>query len=128
MAFPPAPSAAPTSVSVSEVTSSSITVQWGAVDCFHRNGDITIYSVRYGVQGSVEGDRIVETVSGDSSGGMYKISGLSAATSYTIEVAAVNNAGTGDYSDTIAYQLGIRLVLNTGYKLCLHNYLHGLIN
>ena len=50
--LPPAPSAAPTSVSVSEDTSSSITVQWGAVDCIHHNGDITGYSVLYGVQGS----------------------------------------------------------------------------
>ena len=97
----PAPSAAPTSVSVSEVTSSSITVQWGAVDCIHLNGDITGYSVRYGVQGNVEGDRTVEMASGDSSGGMHQISGLSAATVYTIEVAAVNNAGTGIYSDAV---------------------------
>ena len=95
------PSAAPTSVSVSEVTSSNITVQWGAVDCIHHNGDITGYSVRYGVQGSGEGDRTVELASGDSSGGMYQISGLSAATVYTIEVAAVNNAGTGVSSTPI---------------------------
>ena len=98
--FPTVPSAAPTSVSASS-TSNSITVQWGAVDCIHRNGDITGYSVRYGVQGSGEGDRTVEIASGDSSGGMYQISGLSSATVYTIEVAAVNNAGTGVYSDPI---------------------------
>ena len=118
MSFPPAPSAAPTSVSVFEMTSSSITVQWGAVDCIHRNGDITGYLVRYGVQGSVEVDRTVEMASGDSSGGMYKISGLSAGTLYTIEVAAVNNGGTGDYNVAVSYQtseLGTRIVLNTGY-------------
>ena len=96
--FPPAPSAAPTSVSVSEVTSSSITVQWGAVDCIHRNGDITGYSVRYGVQGS--GSTQTESVSG---GGATQtiISGLTASTEYSIEVAAVNSAGTGVYSNTI---------------------------
>ena len=38
-------------------------------------------------------------VSGDSSGGMYEISGLTPSTTYTIEVAAVNSAGTGVYSD-----------------------------
>ena len=103
MAFPPAPSAAPTSVSVSEVTSSSITVQWGAVDCIHRNGNITGYSVQYGVQGS--GNMTVEIASGDSSGGMYQISGLSAATAYTIEVAAVNSAGTGVYSTPIVVEI-----------------------
>ena len=84
------------------MTSSSITVQWGAVDCIHRNGDITGYSVRYGEVGSAEGDRSVEMVSGDSSGGMYDISGLAPATAYTVEVAAVNSAGPGEYSDTFS--------------------------
>ena len=94
-----APSAPPTSVSVYEVTSSSITVQWGPVDCIHRNGDITGYSVRYREVGSAERERTVdEMVSGDFSGGMYTISGLSAATQYTVEVAAETSAGTGPYS------------------------------
>ena len=44
---PPAPSASPDFVSIIEVTSSSITVQWEMVPCIHRNGDITGYSVRY---------------------------------------------------------------------------------
>ena len=47
MSFPPVPSA-PTSVATSDVTSSNITVQWGPVDCIHRNGDITGYSVCMG--------------------------------------------------------------------------------
>ena len=97
----PAPSAAPTSVRESGVTSSNITVQWGAVDCIHHNGDITGYSVRYGVQGTAEGDRTVKMATGDSSGGMYTISGLSATTVYTVEVAAVNSADTGVYSSPI---------------------------
>ena len=96
-----APSAAPTSVRVSTVTSSNITVQWGAVNCTDRNGDITGYSVEYGIQGTAEGDRTVKMATGDSSGGMYTISGLSAATVYTVKVAAVNSAGTGVYSDSI---------------------------
>ena len=102
--LPSVPTAAPTNVGTSSDTFSSITVQWGAVNCIHRNGDITDYLVRYGVQGSGVGDRTVEMASGDSSGGMYQISGLSASTEYTIEVAAVNNAGTGDYS-TLKNQL-----------------------
>ena len=79
-------------------TSSSITVQWGAVDCIHRNGDITGYSVRYGVQGN--GSTQTESVSG---GGATQttISGLTASTNYSIEVAAVNNAGTGVYSSAV---------------------------
>ena len=94
MYIPPDPSAAPTSVSVSEVTSSSITVQWGEVDCIHRNGDITGYSVRYGVQGS--GTQTVSVSGGGAT--MTTISGLTPSTIYSIEVAAVNNAGTGVYS------------------------------
>ena len=92
------PSAAPTSVSVSEVTSSSITVQWGAMDCIHRNGDITGYSVRYGVRGS--GSTQLESVSG---GGAIEtiITGLTRSTTYSIEVAAVNIAGTGVFSSVV---------------------------
>ena len=87
-----APSAAPTPVSVSEVTSSSITVQWGAVDCIHRNGYITGYSVRYGIQTkSVSGGGSTQTI----------IFGLTPSTEYSIEVAAVNSAGTGVYSNAI---------------------------
>ena len=97
MAIHPAPSAPPTSVSVSEVTTSSITVQWGPVDCIHRNGDITGYSVRYGSE--------TVSVSGDSSGGMYVISGLMPSTTYSIEVAAETSVGTGPYSAAIINQL-----------------------
>ena len=100
------PSAAPTSVRVSGVTSSSITVQWEAVDCIHHNGDITGYSLRYGVEGSTEGDRSVEMISGDSGGGMYTIVGLCVATVYTVEVAAVNNVGIGVNSGII-HQLNL---------------------
>ena len=93
MAIHPALSAPPTSVSVSEVTTSSITVQWGPVDCIYRNGDITGYSVRYGSE--------TVSVSGDSSGGMYVISGLMPSTTYSIEVAAETSVGTGPYSTAI---------------------------
>ena len=93
-----APSTAPTCMSVSEVTSSSITVQWYAVDCIHRNGNITGYSVRYGVQGN--GSTQTLSVSG---GGATQtiISGLIPFTNYSIEAAAVNSVGTGVYSNAI---------------------------
>ena len=99
MTIPPAPSAAPTSVSVSEVTSSSITVQWGAVPCIHRNGDITGYSVQYGVVGSESTQTI--SVSGDFSG---VISNLEPPTNYSIKVAAMNSVGIGPYSDAVIAQ------------------------
>ena len=121
---PPAPSAPPTSVSTSDVTSSNITVQWGAVDCIHRNGDITGYSVRYGVQGSAEGDRTVMMASGDSSGGMYKISGLNSSTTYIIEVAAVNSAGTGVYSGPISVLTAGEMGRSFGREVRHHARIH----
>ena len=81
-----------------EVTSSSITVQWGAVDCIHRNGDTTGYSVQYGVVGSGS----TQTVS--VSGGATRhttIFGLRSSSAYAIQVAARNSAGTGLYSAPI---------------------------
>ena len=100
MAIPPAPSAPPTSVRVSEVTSSGITVQWGPVDCIHHNGDITGYFVRYGEVGSAEGERTVEMVSNRRA----TISDLTPSTEYTVSVAAVTSAGTGVYSDEVVQQ------------------------
>ena len=90
------PSAAPTSVSVSEVTSSNITVQWGAVDCIHRNGDMIRYSVRYGIQGN--GSTQTVSVSGGEAT-MTTISGLTPSTNYSIEVAAMNSVDLGAYSN-----------------------------
>ena len=90
-----ASSAAPDSVSISEVTSSNITVQWEFVPCIHRNGDITGYSVQYTGGGStqtmsVSGGDVAEAT----------ITGLTASTSYSVRVAAVNDAGTGPLSSS----------------------------
>ena len=89
----PAPSAAPDPVTLTGVTSSSITVQWGEVNCIHRNGEITGYSVRYSGGGStqtmtVSGADVTETT----------ISGLTPSTDYSVQVAVVNGAGTGEFS------------------------------
>ena len=95
--LPSVPTTAPTNVGTSSGTFSSITVQWEAVNCIHRNGDITGYAVRYGVQGS--GTQTVSVSGGEAT--MTTISGLTASTQYSIEVAAVNSAGTGVYSNVI---------------------------
>ena len=93
-----APSAAPTNVSVSAVTSSSITVQWEAVDCIHLNGDMAGYSVRYGVVGTGS-TQTVSVSGGDATNAT--ISSLMSSTTYFIEVAAVNSVGTGNYSHRV---------------------------
>ena len=97
-----APSAPPTDVRVLVNSSTSITVQWREVSCIHQNGEITGYSVQYGVEGSSETQTI--TVSGDFSEGMEMISGLNKQTMYTVQVAAVNSAGTGEYSDPLPFE------------------------
>ena len=78
---------------VSEVTTSTITVQWNAVECIHRNGDITGYLVWYGD----DTPRQTEDTKME-----YLIIGLKHSTTYTIRVAAVNSAGTGVYSEQLS--------------------------
>ena len=79
--------------------STAITVQWGAVPCIEQNGNITGYIVRYGSQTqSVSGGSVTET----------NISNLTPSTTYNIQVAAMNNADTGPFSNTISIMtLGI---------------------
>ena len=88
-----APTGPPTSVSARS-SSTSITVQWGPVDCADSNGDITGYSVQYGEVGS--GSTQTVNVTGETS---RTISGLSTTTNYTYQVAARDSAGLGPYSN-----------------------------
>ena len=89
-----APSAPPESVRAFNVIPNSFSLQWGMVPCIHRNGDITGYSVRYGVEGSGS----TQTMSISSSGVMNTtISGLMPDTSYAVEVAGVNSIAIGEY-------------------------------
>ena len=95
-----APSAAPR-VSWTFATSFSITLQWETVPCEHRNGDITGYSVKYGVMGSLGNEyKTVMNITG-ASVTEATISNLMLDTNYFIQVAAVNNAGTGVFSKAI---------------------------
>ena len=80
-------------------SSTSVTVQWGPLESCTQN--IISYSVRYG---EVRNRTVVEMVSGDSSGGMTTISGLTKETVYTVEVAAETSAGTGVYSELVTFQ------------------------
>ena len=81
-------------MTVTGVTFSTISVQWGSVPCIHQNGDITGYSVQYEAIGEstqtkmVSGAGTTQTI----------ISGLTPSTTYSIGVAAVNNDLIGQYS------------------------------
>ena len=77
---------------------STIAVHWGAVDCIHRNGDITGYTVRYGVHGNGSTQTVIVSGGGST---QTIISGLTPSTNYSIEVAAVSSVGTGVYSNNI---------------------------
>ena len=89
-----APTGPPTPISASS-SSTSITVQWGPVDCIHRNGDITGYTVRY--RKTMAGPMQDISVSSVTE---YTITGLMPSTSYTVRVGAVNSAGR-KFSDQI---------------------------
>ena len=89
------PSAAPSQVSVSQVTLSTIIVQWEDVECIHRNGNITGYSVL--VVASSVMDMVINV--GNVKQATILLSELTPFTEYTISVAAVNTAGMGVYSN-----------------------------
>ena len=84
------PSAAPGFISVTSGVD-SILVKWSSVDCIHANGAITDYSLKYRVVGSNTGKSNMTKV-------MVKeanITELCPSTNYSIQVAAINSAGTG---------------------------------
>jgi hypothetical protein len=66
------------------------------VSCLDRNGEITGYRAQAVRNGMVEG---TASVSGGAT--QATISGLSPSTLYSVQVAAVNGAGTGPYSSGV---------------------------
>ena len=82
-----------------EISSTSITVQWGAVPCMDQNSEITGYKIRYGPVGSSQRTQTNVVTGSASTGGMYTLSGLIPFTNYSIEVTAVNSNGdTGPFT------------------------------
>ena len=74
------------------------------MNCSHHNGNVTGYSVWYGVQ--EKGSTQTVYVSGGATTNAT-ISGLTPSTSYVIEVAAVNSAGTGVYSEPLTVETSV---------------------
>ena len=102
------PSLGPSSVRVSNVGVTSISLEWGEVNCEDRNGEITGYSVRYGPSSSTPS----QTAAVEGRALTLSIDGLLIRTSYSFRVAAVNGNGTGVYSSavtgTTAVPTGVR--------------------
>ena len=63
------------------------------MDCIHHNGHITNYLVQY----KESGDTQTHTTTGEHA----IISNLMSFTTYSIKIAAVNSAGTGEFSSAI---------------------------
>ena len=87
------PSAPPTLVNITKVSSAMIEVQWKPVNCTQHNGKIIYYLVRY----EALGNNNITTVTGEQT----TITNLMSSTTYSIKVAAVNSAGTGEFSSAI---------------------------
>ena len=111
--FTTVPSASPEMVNVSSVQSSSIDVSWGEVLCPHRNGEITGYVIMYwktrgeeeegGGGGGEQMSRQTqeEMIMMDGHTCTVTIDDLDPLTEYSVMVAGVNSAGTGQFSEPV---------------------------
>ena len=79
------------------INSTAISLSWREVNCTERNGAITGYSVQYSIVGGIQSTTV--NVTGDVTS--IVIDGLTEFTTiYTFSVAAINNIGVGNYSDS----------------------------
>ena len=88
------PTGAPKELTNTSVCNTSISVIWDPVSCLSQRGRITAYKLWY----SNGAENISLIISGENNR-TYELTGLIPLTSYTIAVAAVNDGGTGPYSD-----------------------------
>ena len=69
-------------------------VTWGIIECIERNGIITNYTVVFQEQCGAN-------VSGNTVNRTFSAEGLTSGTNYTFQVAGVNDAGTGPFTDLV---------------------------
>ncbi|CAI8018846.1 Protein sidekick-2 [Geodia barretti] len=74
-----------------------MTLQWEGVPCIHQNGEITGYVVKYWAQGN----ETTETITYDGSKTDATISDLLPSSNYSFQVAGINSAGTGVFSEQV---------------------------
>ena len=89
----PAPTSRPEMLRAVEISTTSITIAWDAVNCTERNSNITGYVVRYTPSSTSGNDSVMVAGRGDA-GGMVTIDGLTPSTQFSIQVAAVNRDGS----------------------------------
>ena len=84
------PTGAPKNLTESFIDDRTITIQWETVDCGHRNGEITGYSVTYYPAG-----QMLKTTMTNISNNIFTARGLIFDTKYVFEVQAINSYGFG---------------------------------
>ena len=99
--FIPGPSGAPQNLTVINSTSTSVTISWNSVQCVHRNGLVTHYTITYSLMDSTDQmtDRV--NITDSDNGGSYTASGLQPSTNYVFRIAAVNDAGVGVFATVL---------------------------
>ena len=99
MCFLSAPTGAPSALRVSPVDSdkSAVMIEWEEVECIKRNGHVTGYRLRYAPPGSnwtyIDVDNVLMTM----------VTEMLPSTNYSFQVAVLNNAGEGIYSNLTHY-------------------------
>ena len=92
-----ASTAAPVGLTSTSVERRSLSVVWGIVPCLHQRGPIIGYRLRYS-----NGTSIVNTTGKGSR--QHVLIGLTPFTNYSVQVAAVNDGGTGPYSTPLTVE------------------------
>ena len=103
-------------------------VTWGTIECIEHNGIITGYTVVFQEQGGANVPGSVNTVDRT-----FSATELTPFTSYTFQVAGINDVGTGPFTDIITittdeeglFLLYLMMPLKSFYNLqylsqCLH--------
>ena len=70
---------------------------WTAVPCSHQGGPITGYIIQY----SNNSGSYIANIAGEENRQINLTNKLTPFTSYSVQVAAVNDGGTGQYSDLV---------------------------
>ena len=92
-----APTVAPDGLTSTSKESRSLSVVWASVPCSYQGGPITGYRLRYS-----NGTSIVNTTGEGSR--QHTLTGLTPFTNYSVQVAAINDGGTGLYSAPVTVE------------------------